>query len=208
MPPAIPPMAPPTYPPSGSPEPRPYISNIVPSLSVGDQSTPTHNNLSRPSSRAHPSSRGHNLFNPKAASAIDPKFLASSIDFTKTPRSLEISRTDNTILRMPDSTMMFQAQQHLHDMLEDIHEDPRGFTTYITDRRDVMTVTAKNAKVRPVVPESGDFGSSGLILLFASLLMQITSPLNLQTGSLEDYGVQQAVGKGRFSTVFQCTRRR
>ena len=86
--------------------------------------------------------------NPSSGAVIDPKFLASSIDFTKTPRSLEISRTDNTILRMPDSTMMFTAQQHLHDMLEDIHEDPSGFTTYITDRRDVMTVTAKNAKVR------------------------------------------------------------
>ena len=60
------------------------------------------------------------------------------IDFTKTPRSLEIRREENAILRMPDSVMMFQAQQNLHDMLEDIHEDPGGFTEYVGDRRDAL----------------------------------------------------------------------
>ena len=133
------------------------------------------------------------------------------IDFTKTPRSLEISRTENGILRMPDSTMMFQAQQHLHEMLEDIHEvresrsfppkrpsfpnnnpfphthtpthhtqDPNGFTTYITSRRDTQTALSSNPS---------------------------PSPLNLTTGSLDDYNVIQPVGRGRFSTVYEVERK-
>lgn len=67
-------------------------------------------------------------------------------------------------------------------MLEDIHEDPGGFTSYIEDRRDDMTTTAQSAK--------------------------IASPINLTTGSLDDYDMGQPVGKGRFSTVFHCVRRK
>ncbi|GMI47519.1 hypothetical protein TrCOL_g13161 [Triparma columacea] len=81
---------------------------------------------------------------------------------------------------MPDSTMMFQAQEHLHEMLEDIHGDPNGFTSYVTGLRNDMTTTAKAAKV--------------------------SSPINLNTGSLDDYEMGQAVGRGRFSTVFHCVR--
>ena len=76
--------------------------------------------------------------------------------------------------------MMFQAQKHLHEMLEDIHGDPSGFTSYVTDLRNDMTTAAVNTKVG--------------------------SPINLNTGSLEDYKMGQAVGKGRFSTVYHCVR--
>ena len=103
------------------------------------------------------------------------------------------------------------AQQHLHEMLEDIHEvresrsfppkrpsfpnnnpcphkhtpthhtqDPNGFTTYITSRRDTQTALSSNPS---------------------------PSPLNLTTGSLDDYNVIQPVGKGRFSTVYEVERK-
>ncbi|GMH86606.1 hypothetical protein TrST_g13901 [Triparma strigata] len=144
-----------------------------------DKTTPTRQNLSRPTSRQQ-----HNgttsLLNFSRMPHPLPYDPHAVIDFTKTPRSLEISRTENGILRMPDSTMMFQAQQHLHEMLEDIHEDPNGFTTYITSRRDTQTALSSNPS---------------------------PSPLNLTTGSLDDYNVIQPVGRGRFSTVYEVERK-
>ncbi|GMH67443.1 hypothetical protein TrRE_jg9971, partial [Triparma retinervis] len=178
----------PTTSPPSLPAPLTSSSNLT--LSGPNASTPTHDN--RPNSRPGK----HTKINPVSQVPIhrvqeyqsgqtsgyqlpyDPHRV---LDFTKTPRSLEIRRSDNTILRMPDSTMMFQAQEHLHEMLEDIHGDPSGFTSYVTDLRNDMTTTAKTAKV--------------------------SSPINLNTGSLDDYEMGQAVGKGRFSTVFHCVRK-
>ncbi|GMI19302.1 hypothetical protein TeGR_g4223 [Tetraparma gracilis] len=129
--------------------------------------TPTHNN------RASVPIPQHIRPRPQ------PAFGGSEvIDFTKTPRSLEIRRDENGILRMPDSVMMYQAQQDFHDMLEDIHEDPNGFTNYITDRRDVLTTDTASSLPLPEI--------------------------NLQAGAISNYSGVTAVGKGRFSTVFQC----
>jgi hypothetical protein len=40
----------------------------------------------------------------------------------KTPRSIELTRQENRILRIPDTHMMIQQQQSLHDMLQGIYE--------------------------------------------------------------------------------------
>jgi len=40
----------------------------------------------------------------------------------KTPRSIEISRAENRILRIPDATMMVKQQESLHGMLKDIYQ--------------------------------------------------------------------------------------
>jgi NIMA (never in mitosis gene a)-related kinase len=111
---------------------------------------------------------------------ISPNVLHAPLDFTKTPRSLEINRSDNTILRMPDSAMMMVAMERFHDMLEDIYEDPEGFGNYVEERRGKL------------VEDS---------------LVHAPSPINLQTSNLSDYSSPVPVGKGRFSTVYSTTKR-
>ena len=84
-------------------------SSAVHNLSAvnSDGATPTRDNRpvssrdkrKKSSLAIHQERNRHNL-------PYDPHL---SVDFTKTPRSLEIRRDDNKILRMPDSTMMFQV---------------------------------------------------------------------------------------------------
>lgn len=42
------------------------------------------------------------------------------VDDGKTPRSIEISRPENRIMRIPDTHMMMKQQMGLHDMLQGI----------------------------------------------------------------------------------------
>ena len=115
---------------------------------------------------------------PPSNALSSPAFL--SYDLSKTPRSLEIRRSDNTILRMPDSAMMFSAQQELHHMLEDIHTDPKGFVGYVDGLRKEMIDESSSIACRPA------------------------SPINLDSAVGDTYTLLGKVGAGRFSTVYKA----
>mmetsp|Transcript_17930 Transcript_17930/g.52414 ORF Transcript_17930/g.52414 Transcript_17930/m.52414 type:complete len:888 (-) Transcript_17930:118-2781(-) len=98
----------------------------------------------------------------------------------RTPRSLAITASDNQILRMPDSGLMFKQQKNLQDMLTDIYEDPNGFKDFIADIRAEMRLCTD----------------------------AVPSPFDSRCGCLEDYSVNRSVGKGRFSVVYYALRKR
>ena len=139
--------------------------------------------------RGRPPAHNHNrrsvdLSHGILASELTPRTVhilrTDLTDDTTTPRSLEIRRSENSILRMPDSRMMLIAQEDLHNMLEDIHGDAEGFKEYVGGRRGEMEADA---------------------------LVGCREEVNLLNSSLEDFVIGEAVGKGRFSTVFKCRRK-
>lgn len=58
----------------------------------------------------------------------------------KTPRSIEISRPENRILRIPDTHMMLKQQQGLHDMLQGIYQVRPRATVLVTAARSPLPV--------------------------------------------------------------------
>lgn len=59
-----------------------------------------------------------------AADLCNSQFLKMSCVGTdgKTPRSISITASENKVLRIPDSGLMFKQQRSLQDMLSDIYE--------------------------------------------------------------------------------------
>ncbi len=97
-----------------------------------------------------------------------------------TPRSITILASENIVMRMPDSTLMFKQQSSLQDMLADIHEDPNGFKDFINDIRSE----------------------------FRAHTDAVPSPFDSRCGTLSEYNVDETkiVGRGRFSVVYYATR--
>jgi len=87
---------------------------------------------------------------------------------------------------MPDSRTMLLKQSEFHDMLEDIHGDREGFVEYVGERRTEMVEGAEGDGGGGEVDLKGEKGGV------------------LRGRGLEGIVVGEAVGKGRFSTVFRC----